>query len=95
MPFVGCSWHAGWCSTSEQVQDSKAAAAFLLQHSWLTACTAARPSLLHALQLVNLGAQWIPQWGWRLSLGLAAMPATILIIGGLVLPESPSHLIEK
>lgn len=48
-----------------------------------------------AAQLVNLGAQWIPQWGWRLSLGLAAMPATILIIGGLVLPESPSHLIEK
>lgn len=46
-------------------------------------------------QLVNLGTQWIPDWGWRLSLGLAAMPASILIVGGLVLPESPSYLIEK
>lgn len=56
-----------------------------------------RPSPAHAglVQLVNLGAQWIPDWGWRLSVGLAAMPASILILGGLVLPESPSHLIEK
>lgn len=46
-------------------------------------------------QLVNYGAQWVPQWGWRLSLGLAALPASILCLGGLVLPESPSYLIEQ
>jgi hypothetical protein len=33
--------------------------------------------------------------GWRLSLGLAAMPAFIMCLGGLVLPESPSYLIEQ
>jgi hypothetical protein len=47
------------------------------------------------VQLVNYGAQYVPEWGWRLSLGLAAMPACILCLGGLVLPESPSYLIEK
>ncbi|PSC76169.1 H(+) hexose cotransporter 2 [Micractinium conductrix] len=46
-------------------------------------------------QLVNYGTQYIPVWGWRLSLGLAAMPACILCLGGLALPESPSYLIEK
>lgn len=48
-----------------------------------------------AAQLVNYGAQYIPVWGWRLSLGLAAMPACVLALGGLVLPESPSFLLEK
>lgn len=61
-----------------------------------TPCTA---TLLRQLppntQLVNYGAQWIPGWGWRLSLGLAAMPASVLALGGLMLPESPSYLLEK
>lgn len=34
-------------------------------------------------------------WGWRLSLGLAAVPAMLLLLGGLVLPESPNSLIER
>ena len=40
------------------------------------------------------GNQWV-EWGWRLSLGLAAVPAVVLTLGGLVLPESPSSLIER
>ncbi|KAL4431265.1 hypothetical protein ABPG75_006521 [Micractinium tetrahymenae] len=48
-----------------------------------------------AAQLVNYGNQYIPVWGWRLSLGLAAMPACVLCLGGLVLPESPSYLLEQ
>ena len=47
------------------------------------------------MQLVTYGAQYIPGWGWRLSLGLAAMPASVLCLGGIVLPESPSYLLEK
>jgi MFS family permease len=33
--------------------------------------------------------------GWRISLGCAAVPALILIIGSLVLPETPNSLIER
>ena len=46
-------------------------------------------------QLVNIGAFNIRPWGWRLSLGLAAVPGTILLLGGLFLPESPNSLIER
>ncbi|KAL4419849.1 hypothetical protein ABPG75_006947 [Micractinium tetrahymenae] len=45
-------------------------------------------------QLVNYGIQ---DWdeGWRLSLGLACVPASILTIGGIVLPDSPNSLVER
>ena len=52
------------------------------------------PECVPCLQLVNFGCQYIPVWGWRLSLSLCALPALILVLGGIVLPESPSHLIE-
>lgn len=48
-----------------------------------------------AAQLVNYGLQWVEGWGWRLSLGLSAIPATVLLLGGVVLPESPCSLIER
>ncbi|KAL8189019.1 hypothetical protein R6Q57_029280 [Mikania cordata] len=34
-------------------------------------------------------------WGWRLSLGLATVPATLMFIGGLYLPETPNSLVEQ
>ncbi|KAI7844485.1 hypothetical protein COHA_001944 [Chlorella ohadii] len=33
--------------------------------------------------------------GWRLSLGLAGVPACVLLLGGILLPESPNSLIER
>lgn len=47
-----------------------------------------------AAQLINYGVQ---DWahGWRLSLGLAAVPACVLLLGGIMLPESPNSLIER
>lgn len=47
-----------------------------------------------AAQLINYGTQEI-SWGWRLSLGLAGVPAGILLIGSIVLPETPNSLIER
>ena len=45
--------------------------------------------------LINYGCDFIDVWGWRLALGLAAVPGAIVFLGGLVMPESPSSLIER
>ncbi|KAL5579301.1 hypothetical protein UlMin_011743 [Ulmus minor] len=34
-------------------------------------------------------------WGWRLSLGGAMVPALIIAVGSLVLPDTPNSLIER
>ncbi|WCJ42530.1 Sugar transport protein 14 [Euphorbia peplus] len=44
---------------------------------------------------INYGTEQIHPWGWRLSLGLAVVPALIMFIGGLFLPETPNSLIER
>lgn len=50
---------------------------------------------LLAANIINYGTQKIKAgWGWRLSLGLAALPASFLLIGMLFLPESPSFIIH-
>ena len=41
------------------------------------------------------GTSRIHTWGWRLSVGLAAVPAIVLFIGSLLLPETPNSLIER
>lgn len=45
--------------------------------------------------LVNYSTSKIHPWGWRLSLGLAAVPASFLFIGSLVISETPASLIER
>ncbi|KAK9269146.1 hypothetical protein L1049_000915 [Liquidambar formosana] len=45
--------------------------------------------------LVNYGTEKIHPWGWRLSLGLATVPATLMFVGGLFLPETPNSLVEQ
>lgn len=43
---------------------------------------------------INYGTEKIHPWGWRLSLGLATVPATLMFVGGLFLPETPNSLVE-
>lgn len=45
--------------------------------------------------LINYGTEKIHPWGWRLSLGLATIPATLMFVGGLFLPETPNSLVEQ
>ncbi|KAG8372640.1 hypothetical protein BUALT_Bualt12G0087700 [Buddleja alternifolia] len=45
--------------------------------------------------MINYGTQKLHPWGWRLSLGLAAAPAFLMTIGGILLPETPNSLIER
>ncbi|CAN0877319.1 Sugar transport protein 5 [Linum grandiflorum] len=35
------------------------------------------------------------EWGWRLSLGLAVVPATIMTVGVLLITDTPSSLVER
>ncbi|XVF63148.1 hypothetical protein PTKIN_Ptkin09bG0065600 [Pterospermum kingtungense] len=46
--------------------------------------------------LVNYGTNKIKGgWGWRLSLGLAGIPAGLLTVGALLVVDSPNSLIER
>ncbi|KAM7280916.1 hypothetical protein ACFE04_008050 [Oxalis oulophora] len=46
--------------------------------------------------LVNYGTDKITGgWGWRLSLGLAGIPATLLTLGALFVTDTPNSLIER
>lgn len=45
--------------------------------------------------LVNYGTQNLTPYGWRISLGLAGVPAICLTLGGLFCPETPNSLIER
>ncbi|GAA0170714.1 secondary carrier transporter [Lithospermum erythrorhizon] len=46
--------------------------------------------------LVNYGTNKIKGgWGWRLSLGLAGIPALLLTFGALIVTDTPNSLIER
>lgn len=45
--------------------------------------------------MVNYGTSKLEPWGWRLSLGLAAVPALLMTVGGIFVPETPNSLIER
>jgi len=45
--------------------------------------------------IVNYFTTNLHPWGWRLSLGLAGVPAIILCLGSLLITETPTSLIER
>lgn len=46
--------------------------------------------------LVNYGTAKIKGgWGWRVSLALAAVPAIMMTIGAIFLPETPNSILER
>eukprot|EP00877_Chromochloris_zofingiensis_P002379 jgi/Chrzof1/12141/Cz06g22210.t1 len=47
-----------------------------------------------AAQLINYGTQFVP-YGWHISLGLAGLPALLLILGSLMVPDTPNSLVDR
>lgn len=45
--------------------------------------------------LVNYGTQNLHPHGWRVSLGLAGIPAIFLLLGSLIITETPASLLER
>ncbi|KXG25760.2 hypothetical protein SORBI_3006G003601 [Sorghum bicolor] len=45
--------------------------------------------------MVNYLTNSMPYWGWRISLGVAAIPAIIIIVGALLVTDSPSSLVLR
>ncbi|KAK9156222.1 hypothetical protein Sjap_003702 [Stephania japonica] len=50
---------------------------------------------IFAANLINYFSNKIKGgWGWRLSLGLAAVPAAIVLVGSVCLPDTPNSMTE-
>lgn len=46
--------------------------------------------------LINFATEKIKDgWGWRISLSMAAVPASILTLGSLFLPDTPNSLLQR
>ena len=46
-------------------------------------------------QIINIATGKYYPWGWRVSLGLAGLPAIVLTIGCIMLPDTPNILVER
>jgi len=45
--------------------------------------------------LVNYGTEKMKHNGWRVSLGIAGLPALFITLGGILLPDTPNSLVQR
>ncbi|KAL8034852.1 hypothetical protein ABFX02_12G057700 [Erythranthe guttata] len=50
---------------------------------------------IFAANLINYFTASMPANGWRVSLGLAAVPALMMTVGAIFLPDTPNSMIER
>jgi len=46
-------------------------------------------------QWINYGTQNLHPHGWRISVGLAFVPAIILFLGSIIIPDTPNSLVAR
>jgi hypothetical protein len=46
-------------------------------------------------QCINYGTQYLRPYGWRVSLACGAVPALLLSIGAIALPDTPNSLVLR
>ncbi len=46
-------------------------------------------------QWINYGTQNVHPHGWRISVGLAFVPAIILFLGSIIIPDTPNSLVAR
>lgn len=50
---------------------------------------------IFAAQMINYGTLNIPDYGWRISLALGGVPAILLFVGSIILPDTPNSLVAR
>lgn len=45
--------------------------------------------------LVNYGTEKMKSHGWRVSLAIAGIPAVMITLGGIILPDTPNSLVQR
>ncbi|XBH79086.1 hypothetical protein VPH35_105143 [Triticum aestivum] len=50
---------------------------------------------LFMADLVDYGANTIPRWGWRLSLGIGIVPAGFIVVDAALIPDTPNSLVLR
>jgi sugar porter (SP) family MFS transporter len=48
-----------------------------------------------AAQLINYGTKDVKPYGWRISLGMGAVPSLMLLFGSMMLPDTPNSLVQR
>ena len=46
-------------------------------------------------QWINYGTQNVYPHGWHISVGLAFVPAIILFLGSIIIPDTPNSLVAR
>jgi sugar porter (SP) family MFS transporter len=50
---------------------------------------------IFSAQMINYGTLNIPDYGWRISLAMGGVPAILLFVGSLILPDTPNSLVAR
>lgn len=91
-------WQNLWCLMFQSIKATPVYLSEIAPRKWRGAFNAGFQFFIGvgvvAANCINYGTAR-HTWGWRLSLGLAIVPTTIMTIGAFLIPDTPSSLVER